>query len=339
MENITIQIRLVDIILRLEKDKLNKLSSFINDFYYSFFALNKNYWEFEQWVKVRLGLTENKKVHTVSFFPVDDENQIYEFDEKFIDNYASLLEIFMMNNTFVDLYCHICNEKSKNLFIEFINYVIKNQSKKEQFIKCINKIKKLNFFNFVYIPSDNLEGIYTITDNIGYSEGFFSDGEKSWISKDRNIYAFDVRGANYIIGYHRGDNISTSTTIYLKNLEFDLGTLPDIKNLYSNRPLHPEIDFKQVDRKSDAAELIHLLNICYKQIEELSDSSDHLVRLFTNKDNNGSYYQVANKLHVLKKMLVELNELKLFLISECDKNKIINREELERILSKKYQNN
>lgn len=329
MKQTRIQIRLIDIILNLNEVDFYKLPLFITDFCHSFFDSNRNYWEFEQWVKIKLGLIEDKKIHTISFFPLDEEEQIYEFDEKIIDSYSSLLEIFITTNTFVDLYCHISNETNKNDFMEFISYLIKNKAKKEQFKKCMNKLKKLNFVEVIYIFTNNLDGIYTIADNIGYSDGFFSDGEKSWINRRGNSYEFDVRGANYIIEYHRGNNESNSTKIYLRNLEFDLKTLPNINNLYSSRPVHPEIDFKQIDKKNNAAELIHEFDICDKQFRELLDSLNCFVKSFANE-------KLTCKLSILKNILLHLSDLKSFLILEFGEQEIIDDKDLKRLLKEKY---
>lgn len=332
MKQTRIQIRLIDIILNLSEVDFYKLPLFINDFCYSFFDSNRNYWEFEQWAKIKLGLIEDKKVNTISFFPLDEEEKMYEFDEKIINNYASLLEIFISTNTFVDLYCHISNETNKNDFMEFISYLIKNKAKKEQFKKCMNKLKKLNFVEIIYNFMGSLDGIYTITDNIGYSDGFFSDGEKTWINKVGNIYEFDVRDANYIIKYCRGNSKSNNTEVYLNHFEFDLKTLPDRNNLNSSRPRHPEIDFKQIDEKNNAVELIHDFNICNKQLRELLDSLNYLVKIINNEE-------LIQKLSILKNMLLNLSDLKAFLILEYDKQAIVDSKELEKLLMMKYIDN
>ena len=307
-------------ILNLKKENFDKIEEFIKDFSKDFYNKNKNYWDYEIFAKKCLQQTKPKRL----FLQPKNENG---FNKKIVEKYSSLLQEIFDSNLFATFFCHISNNDVKEEFLIFINYLQQNYAEKNNIIKILKRLLKIGIFEFVYKPNDELDGIYSVSENIGFTQGIFSDGNKIWLSRVDSSFPVLISGANYIINYQNGNGVLKSSNVQLKNFDFDLLSLPTKDELLSSH--HPEIDYEIVKIKTNATDLIYYLNNCLLSVDDISNLSDNFIETLQKAKTTEEWAKIKANLLCLNDIRESLRYLQQFLTQEYQEKGIIKQKELE----------
>lgn len=333
MENaVKIEISFVNVLFNLTKEDLKKIENFINEFDNYFDNKKDNYWDFENWAKIKLGMIQEKEQPNANLFPRTKPVKSIEFDNELISKYSSLLYELFSTNTFLIFYCHISKIENRNVFINFINYIIKNYDKKNELKKYIKKFQELGIYDFYYNDKFDFNDIYNISSSHFENIGVYSDGNKKWLSRVDTKFPVFISDANYIIEYNKNNNL---ICMKLKNLEFDLDTLPSKSDLHDKIVCNQEIDYNESNTKTLSVDLLYQLNNCNNMLDDLIPISEALIKILKKTKSKDLSKKFANKLSILSSIEDDLEELILFLIKQYEKQEIMSKDELDDSINRK----
>lgn len=326
MYDLDISVRLAQFILNLKEDNFNSFKDFVIDFFKDFSNENKKYWEYEEWAKNLLQMNIINENYHINLFPKESDN---EFDKKIIEKYASLLAEIFDHDLFATLFCHISNENRKHDFLLFIDYLMENYNNKSKILNALKKMSEIGIYEFNYKKDFNFDGEYEFIESINSGQGVFSDGNMNWLSRTNSSFPVSINGANYIIEYKRQSDIYSFKTMKLKNFDFDLDTLPTKKMLSCTGA---GIDYEVVKDKTIATDLVYELNSCTDSLKKVFELYEILIQSLEIAKTKEEYDIIKSKLLESQK---SLEQLKLFLISECNEQNIIKSPELKDSLERK----
>lgn len=328
MSDLSINIRLTQFILNLKKDDFNNFKGFIIDFFADFYSENRNYWEYESWAKSILEMGKIDIKSNIILFK-KGKNEDANFNEDVIYKYSSLLKKIFDNNIFATLFCHISNEDSKSQFLSFIDYLRENYNQKEQILKRLQKMSNIGIYDFIYKKDFDLDGTYNIKTGINFSEGIFSDGFKKWLNRTDRSFPVLISGANYIIEYKKQGEMYQFITMKLKNFDFDLNTLPSKNILFSGGNELLNIDYSTSDLKTVSTNLICEIDNSLESVDRILQLYENLIRLLKKAKTEEEYGIIKTKLSALVEIQGSLDSLKSFLISEYQRENIMETSELK----------
>lgn len=281
----------------------NDIENFINDFDKYKNERKINYGIFELVAKRELKIKDED-----TYFHRDYKrffgNIIYKLDSQgynLIKTYGYLLTIFIENNCFVELIID-----HENNLLEIINYIKKNNNKKEQIKRIINKLLYIGINTIDFNEYYQFDDVYKIGSDENISI-IYSDSPKNWLMKNNNTYYFTLSNAHYIIGC-RNLTFRNGIIMKLNSFDFDINTLPSKSELF-DIDLDNIIDYKDVCLKTS------IINSANK-IDEIIENIDGLINLYrtfltdlleSNKDVN----KLKNKeqeMFYIKQMLLDLKK-------------------------------
>lgn len=329
MYDLDISIRLAKFILNLKEDNFYSFKDFIIDFFKDFSNENKNYWEYEAWAKAILDTKLEREKQKVIIFKKGKIDTKNKFNVSIVFKYASLLKEIFDNDLFTTLYCHISNENRKHDFLLFIDYLMENYRNKSKILEALEKMSEIGIYEFTYKKDFNFDGEYEFIESINSGQGVFSDGNMNWLSRTNSSFPVSISGANYIIEYKKQSNIYSFRTMKLKNFDFDLNTLPTKKMLSCTGA---GIDRKVVNDKTIATDLVYELNSCTDSLKKAFELYESLIQSLEIAKTKEEYDIIKTKLLEIQN---SLEQLKLFLISECEQQNIIKSPELKDSLERK----
>lgn len=339
MKSYKLRIDVVRGLLKLSQESFMKLEDFLRDF--------DEFWTFVKQDNLDASFC-NKFVECVRGDLKDSNNKyenltkgvisritfkkLYKDYEAFVSRNKDILRE-LLNSTAIDIFKYFNLEGYLSLY----SYLSENYDKKDEYLSKLDALRNLGFGYFWYAPEDNLDKteIIEIEDRenkysgVGIS-GIFTDGNMEALVQevDNSKYPVKLTGANYILRYFQNyvDELYETNFIILKNLDFDINTLPTYEDLFEKVTL-PKIDFEKAEAKTSAVDSV--LNICnyhYFTAALIQSMTNYLNQLNIASDCQ-EREEILRKVNEFKSILDDLEKLGFVVISDHIRRGVISEEE------------
>lgn len=254
------------------------------------------------------------------------------------------------------------------------DYVKQNYDNKDEVLKRLNKLLELNILEFKALSgdenfynadshfSDERELFFEIEKYGSSRKGLFTDGDLTF--KDDNgyfiktgvckieyhnslhdIYPVEVANANYVLQWkisqrHFGDEYGFKADMKIKNLMFDIDSLPTYEEL--QKGVFPKKVADHIAYREDiAVQKMAVVDTIYN----VDDMGETIKRLLSGLEYYTEQYEITKdreeakaikaKLGTIKELYTDVVALKEAVADECFENELMDEQELEKALTKK----